>query len=210
MLRLALAAVVIAGCFTDHHSCPVYNNVEKEPAQLYRDPSDGACTSFGGPQSYPPCDPACGPCAEPGGAGVGALPDWAMCYGPCTSNNEAQCLASPTCHTAYLQGPGPGGIQFWGCWDLPPSGAITGSCTGADAQTCSEHVDCTSLYQADTNDSYVSCTAKNPPPACSTLTTETDCKARPDCDAIYIGMNCTCDPSGCTCLTETYDHCASR
>jgi hypothetical protein len=207
--------LALTGCFTDHHSCPVYNTAggapEAVPAQELRDPSDGQCTAFsypGGGGGY--CDPQCGPCAQAGGPAIGAQPDWAMCYGPCTSLDETQCLASTTCHTAYVAGPGPGAIAFWGCWDLPPSGATTGSCSGVDAQTCSEHPDCTSLYTSGATDQYSSCTAKVTPPACSTLATETACKARPDCDPIYIGTNCTCDASGGTCATETYDHCTAH
>lgn len=201
--------LALAGCFTDSHKCPAVVNVAKEPAQSLRDPATGQCDPISYPQPYP-CDPQCGPCAESGGAAVGAEPDWGSCFGPCESLDEQTCLGSTTCHTAYLQGPGPGAIQFWGCWDLPPSGAVTGTCTGDDAQTCTEHPDCTSLYASGSPDSYVSCSPKTAPPACSTLTTEAACTARPDCDAIYIGMNCTCTPSGCTCATETYDHCQAR
>jgi hypothetical protein len=123
-----------------------------------------------------------------------------------------QCLASSTCHASYRDSPTPT-PTFWGCWDLPPSGAIEGSCDNLDAQTCSEHPDCTSLYTSPVNSgpnfvpAFVKCVSKVAQPACSTLTTETECKARPDCDPIYNGSNCTCDSHGCTCQTETYDHC---
>jgi hypothetical protein len=42
--------------------------------------------------------------------------------------------------------------------------------------------------------------------ACSTLT-ESQCLARSDCDAVYMGSNCTCDRNGCVCQTETYQLC---
>jgi hypothetical protein len=45
-------------------------------------------------------------------------------------------------------------------------------------------------------------------PACETLTTEAQCTARGDCNAVYAGMNCTCDPD-CTCQTLTYERCES-
>lgn len=57
------------------------------------------------------------------------------------------------------------------------------------------------------------CTAQPPPPpppACSTLATEADCKARGDCEPIYDGQNCTCDPNGCTCQIETFAYCQPR
>ncbi len=209
-MRSLVFLIVLAGCFDDHHSCPQYGTVAKEPAQSYRDPSTGQCQVISGsPQPYP-CDPQCGPCIYNAGAAGEALPDWASCSGPCSSLDEQQCLQSTTCHTAYSGGPGPT-PTFLGCWDLPPTGAVTGgTCTGLDAQTCSEHPDCTSLIVAQASPPFQGCNAKVPPPACSTLATEADCKARPDCDPIYIGMNCTCTPSGCTCATETYDHCQAR
>ncbi len=214
-MRSLVCLIVLAGCFGDSHSCPQYGVVAKEPAQIYRDPSTGQCEAINTGGGGYPCDPQCGPCAEPAGAAGEALPDWASCNGPCTALDEQQCLASTSCHAAYLASPSPSATTFWGCWDLPPSGAVTGACTGLDAQTCSEHPDCTSLYDSGVNSatgttSYESCSAKTPPPACSTLATETECKARPDCDPIYIGMNCTCTPSGCTCAIETYDHCQAR
>jgi hypothetical protein len=57
---------------------------------------------------------------------------------------------------------------------------------------------------------FVGCTsevAPPPPPACDTLTTEMACTARADCEPIYHGSNCTCDPHGCTCETETFAYC---
>lgn len=203
MKRLVLLALIV-GC-TDTKPCPVYNAAEAVPAQELRDPTSGQCEAFGG--GGPPCDNQCGPCAYEGaGPAVGADPDWGSCSGPCSGLDEMQCLASTTCHPAYtvVSNMAP---TFSSCWDLPPSGAITGACTNLDAQTCSEHPDCETILS---NGSYANCAIKVAPPTCSALTTEADCKARTDCDPIYIGMNCTCDSSGCTCATETYDHCQSR
>lgn len=45
------------------------------------------------------------------------------------------------------------------------------------------------------------------PAACASLTDEASCTARPDCDAVYMGSNCTCDDSGCTCTTLTFERC---
>jgi hypothetical protein len=202
--------VVLSAC-VDDNKCQVKNYpVGGAPvaSEQLRDPSNGQCETFNPYPNPPPCDPACGPCPGYAGPAQAAMPDWGVCNGPCASNNEVQCLASPTCHAVYLdEGAAP--QAFWGCWDLPPSGGITGVCDGLDAQTCSEHTDCTSLYSTTTN-VYESCHAEPTPAACSTLTTEAACKLRSDCDPIYIGMNCTCDPSGCTCATETYDHCTTH
>jgi hypothetical protein len=45
------------------------------------------------------------------------------------------------------------------------------------------------------------------PADCATLTDEASCTARSDCDAVYTGSNCTCDDSGCTCTTLTFERC---
>jgi hypothetical protein len=46
-------------------------------------------------------------------------------------------------------------------------------------------------------------------PACETLTTEAACTSRNDCNPVYSGTNCTCDSSGCTCQTLTFERCES-
>ena len=198
----------LAGCFFDEKP-PICNStgLEDIASQLLRDPSNGQCTTV---DSQPPCDPACGQVCP----AVNSAPysDWATCGGPCDSLTEVQCLASTTCHAAY-QDDSAAQPVFWGCWGLPPSGPVQGSCTSLDAQTCSEHIDCFSLYTGPVNQppnfvpAFESCQPKVMPPACSTLTTEAACKARNDCDAVYTGMNCTCDKNGCTCQTETFSHC---
>jgi hypothetical protein len=203
-----------------------------------------------------------------------------MCNGMCEGLTESQCLATPSCHAAYQDSPS----RFWGCWDMPPAGPIQGACAGLDAQTCSEHDDCISTFNAPVDNpstvvSFVACKdepvqscatiqcstsdecvvtpgaptqaqcvpiatagscsgllCQTPPPNCPTgttpginsagcytgfciatsectmplcamLTSESACLARSDCDAIYMGSNCTCDKSGCTCQTETYVRC---
>jgi hypothetical protein len=46
--------------------------------------------------------------------------------------------------------------------------------------------------------------------ACETITSESDCLARPDCAPLYDGMDCTCDASGnCTCASETFARCVT-
>jgi hypothetical protein len=208
MKRIACLVLLVAGC-TDTKPCPVYAYGAADiAAQQLRDPTTGQCETFN--NNYPPCDNQCGPC--PGvaaGEAQPANPDWGSCYGVCSSLMEADCLANASCHAAYLDEGSALAPAFWQCWDLPPTGAITGSCAGADAQTCSEHTDCFSLFTTGQS-TYESCQQEAVPAACSTLTTEAACKARTDCDPIYIGMNCTCDPSGCMCATETYDHCQSH
>jgi hypothetical protein len=45
------------------------------------------------------------------------------------------------------------------------------------------------------------------PTDCASLTDETSCTARSDCEAVYTGSDCTCDDSGCTCTTLTFERC---
>lgn len=203
MLRWVTFAFLLAACDLygnsqpDAEICAGPAAGDDIPANSLRNPDTGQC------QSIPyDCEP-CGPCSPP------AQPDWASCQGPCESQTEAQCLASTTCHTAYLD------QAFWGCFDLPPSGAVTGGgCTALDSQTCSEHPDCVSDYSdggsGAANATYTQCAPNTPPPACSTLTTAAACSARTDCEPIYDGTQCTCDPSGCMCQDETFDHCQSN
>jgi hypothetical protein len=49
-----------------------------------------------------------------------------------------------------------------------------------------------------------------PTAACETVTAESTCIARTDCEPIYAGSMCTCGPNGCSCQVLTYDHCQTR
>jgi hypothetical protein len=208
MTRVAVVVLALAGCFV-HRTCPLYDVAE----QQLRNPANGECETF---SPDLPCDPDCGPCPY-GGSKVHTEPppDWGTCFGQCNGLAEMQCLAQAQCHATY-QDDSAASPVYWGCWDLPPSGAITGTCTNLDAQTCSEHTDCVSIYTGPVNQpqnfvpSFISCKPEVASAACTTLTTEAACKARPDCDAVYTGMNCTCDSNGCTCQTETYSHCETH
>ncbi|HTR49424.1 MAG TPA: hypothetical protein VMJ10_01880 [Kofleriaceae bacterium] len=207
--RLSCLALVLAGCNLywdgvpppDAPICAGPGGGSIAVLEL-RDPSSGDCENFS-PGGCP-----CGTdCAEP------LVPDWATCTGACEQLDESACLAAPGCHGAYWvsnleDNMGP---VFWGCWEVEPTGPIQGSCTGLDPYTCTAHDDCIGLYeqQTDTSPIYQGCAPepKSPQAACSSLTTEAACKARPDCDPIYVGSDCTCDEHGCTCQTETFEYC---
>jgi hypothetical protein len=45
-----------------------------------------------------------------------------------------------------------------------------------------------------------------PPPACQNLG-ENECVTRDDCDALYEGIDCTCDDTGCDCADWLFDSC---
>jgi hypothetical protein len=213
MKRLVFGLLVLAGCTNDTKcglpgagctndtKCGLPGALDIASIEQ-RDPQTGQCVVT---DPGPPCDTQCGPCPETGA--LQPAVDWADCNGVCDNLNETQCLASTTCHAAYQDTGGPT-PTFWGCWNLPPSGAITGACASLDAQTCSEHTDCASVYAVNTGGSlFEHCVTETVPVACSALTTETACKARADCDPVYTGTNCTCDHNGCTCASEAFDHC---
>ena len=46
--------------------------------------------------------------------------------------------------------------------------------------------------------------------ACEALADETSCKSRSDCTPVYLGDDCTCYPTGCTCEVLTYDRCETK
>ncbi len=47
-----------------------------------------------------------------------------------------------------------------------------------------------------------------PVPACETLTSESACDARTDCQSVFNGTSCTCTEDGtCTCASETWARC---
>ncbi|HEV7554417.1 MAG TPA: hypothetical protein VGO00_03115, partial [Kofleriaceae bacterium] len=147
MTRLVCSIAVVAGvagCLERHKICPVYDETDGIADQQLRDPSTGQCESFG-----QPCDSSCGPC--PGlTEALPPEPDWGSCFGACEELSETACLATPSCHAAYQDDSAQAPV-FWGCWDLPPSGVVHGSCTGLDAQTCTEHDDCASVYTGPVN-----------------------------------------------------------
>src|SRR5258706_14102316 len=158
-MRATWFVLLLVGCTETKKPC-IYNAQPGIADLEYRDPQTGQCQSFG----YP-CDPQCGqPCPATGLDQAGVQPDWGACYGACEGLSETQCLASTTCHAAY-QDDSAAKPVFWGCWELPPSGAVTGACANLDAQTCSEHPDCISLYTGPANQppgfvpSFESCAA---------------------------------------------------
>jgi hypothetical protein len=203
MTRRLCLVLLAVGCTTDK---PCQYGAPGIADQEYRNPETGECQAFG---SYP-CDPACG-LACPGDA---VPADWGLCSGACDGLDEAACLAAPNCHAAYQDDPTPQPV-FWGCWELPPSGPVHGSCANLDAQACSEHDDCTSLYTGPVNQgpdfvpSFESC---NPAPSqlCSDLDCGTGalCVVTPNaptaeqCQPVATagactGLTCALPPPGC-------------
>lgn len=157
-----------------------------EPAWQLRNPQTGQCEYIGG--GY--CDNACGPCP----AIDLAYPDWGACYGRCEALDEQSCFAAAGCYAAYIDNPVADGRQFWGCWETPPSGPIRGGgCTGLDANSCSRHDDCVSVYASSVNSNdtkFASCEAE-PVAFC---TSDAGCGADAFCDTSVCYPSPTCTP----------------
>ncbi len=200
-------------------ACSLYNGgntqldagcaVAKEPAESLIDPSTNQCETFALGGGWCGCEP----CPDQG-SGVDP-PDWAQCDSACTGLAEQACLTTSGCHATYETTTT--GTSFWTCDALTPSGGSTAACKALDAQDCSTRDDCAATFsdlgpQSTGSNSaptfiFASCAPEVPAPACATLTEEATCTARSDCEAVYTGMNCTCDASGCTCASETFLDC---
>ncbi|HEY6033803.1 MAG TPA: hypothetical protein VIV58_06075 [Kofleriaceae bacterium] len=122
----------------------------------YRDPQSGVCQYFGGGGGGGCCYDSNGNgtyCAAP--ATGQTLPNWGQCGTACDGLDENTCIATPSCHAAYLaktQGEtGPTTTSFLGCWataqgyaSQPPT-----ECAGLDAQSCSERDFCSMVYTSN-------------------------------------------------------------
>lgn len=209
MRSLALVTVLLAGCnlfFDDDDNPPCLAQPNTKggaegfaPQELLRNPDTGNCEGFGGGT----CDDRCGPCP----ATDIAQPDWGSCFSQCEGLAETDCIKQAGCFAAYDELTNPTRSQFRGCWQTAPSGPVsTGTCSGLGAQECSRHDNCTAHY----NPRFTFCADETPQAACATLATENDCAARPDCQRIYKGDDCTCTPDGCKCNILTYQRCEAR
>jgi Cys-rich repeat protein len=194
---LALLVVLLGGCglyWGGNGDDVVCNKAyEAVPADGFVDPSTGQCQYFGGGGT---CDTACGPCPATG-AGY-AQPDWASCYTACSGLDQNSCEATAGCHADFEGG------AFWQCVALPPAGVNPqGSCTGLDAQTCSEHDDCVSNYNYDASGStsYASCAPENQ----QYCLADSDCGSGQRCDTTVCNQpNC---PPGSGCDSVCYGAC---
>jgi len=188
-----------------------------EPAtQSLRDPQSGQCETWGGG-----CVGELGPTTDI------PFPDWAACYGPCDGLDQQTCEATAACRAIFVDTcPVCDALvpiqttSYAGCWGTAPSGPVEGGdCYGLDAQECSRHDDCVAVHTgtgqiasdgtwSGTIDQFEYCQPElSPPPACSTLD-EAGCIGRTDCAPLYQGHDCTCDASGCTCASWTFDRCS--
>jgi hypothetical protein len=93
-----------------------------------------------------------------GGGGCGAVedraptPSWGSCLSECGGLDEAVCVETAACRTAYdhncllTDGPCPALTPYLGCFPTDTTGPVQGTCEGLDAQECSRHDDCLATY----------------------------------------------------------------
>lgn len=144
------------------------------------------------------CAPTCVPATDPG-----------SCSGTATCESPA-----PVCPTGTTPGIANGCYTGY-CIPLA-------DCGPADPGTCSGTVSCgvgppmcpQGTLPGIANGCWTGfCIpdASCPQQPCDAITSETVCDARPDCEAVYTGTDCTCDASGqCTCDSEMFERCQAK
>ena len=130
--------------------------------------------------------------------------------GNCTTLDAQECSRHDDCVAHHAVGSPIG--SFLSCG---PEGTTT------DAGSCIEAVTCTTAAPQCPPDTIAGrrngcwtgyciplaqCDAL---PGCSGLT-EMQCIARTDCHPLYVGQNCTCTMTGCTCQSWTFDSCETK
>ena len=230
MRRLVLAALLLlpaSGCFfvfDDDHRCggggdTAWPGPSADPIGL-RNPATGLCEYVGGGGGGGGDD-----CYETQSARAPAyVPDWGTCASACEFLDETSCQAADGCRAVYTDWCTTAGVDclsrdFAACWPTAPSGPFrNGDCRGLDAYACSLYDDCSPVHEAscvpgapgcvNTAAGFLACDDERgtPPPVCTALD-ESACIVRADCTPLYEGSDCSCDPSGCHCNTQTFVSC---
>jgi hypothetical protein len=127
--------------------------------------------------------------------------------------NSGACVPSTTCNTSDECDSGSSCVSgtctptcAGGCYYDPTTGACI------ESGFCTIDNDCPAGDVCDTTRSTCIPNPNPPPPACNTLADETSCTSRPDCDAIYGGVNChdpanpgnSCTSPGANCVCDSY------
>jgi len=128
---------------------------------------------------------------DPDSNGDGLVPCDDRCYGYCvpddTTTGAGNCYEDVTCYCDPATG------EYCAPPDCP-DGTMPGVKDGCWSGYCIPVAEC-----PDTA------------PACSAMTNELSCIARPDCAPIYQGVSCSCDDFGnCTCEDWLYQECVAN
>jgi len=130
--------------------------------------------------------------------------------GNCTTFDAQECSRHDDCIAKHAVGSPIGGFQ-----SCAPEGTVS------DAGSCVEAVTCAQTQPVCPPDTIAGrrngcwtgyciplaqCDAL---PSCAGLA-EMQCISRTDCHPLYVGSNCTCTMTGCTCQTWTYDSCEKK
>ena len=137
--------LVVAGSACDGGSVSQCEPGRVLPTHELRNPQTGQCEAAGS---------GCTDCACLASDFRAQNPDWAECHSLCDSLDEVTCKAADACRAIYFDhylsncgADASCGHMYSGCWGTAPSGPITGGgCVGLDAQACSQHDDCSAVY----------------------------------------------------------------
>jgi hypothetical protein len=135
----------------------------------------------------------------------------------CRQLNEADCRVRTDCAVGRCASACGGGSSFAGCYDpaseTPPPCVGLGIACPAPCSSLTDEAACTARSDCHANtcpgcngttfftgcslatDQAGGCPAIACPAACSTMTTEESCDARPDCHSVFV------DPGTCRCAT---------
>jgi hypothetical protein len=136
-----------------------------------------------------PCD--CG--VQPDGTSPPcACPEIAAYRGCAGTASPPRCVGDAEC------GPGAHCSTDDGDCGPPPGCAENGVCPAVCGGVCVPDDDCKP-------DASGACRS-----SCAAIGDERTCVARADCEPVYVGSRCFCDPQGCGCLDYTFDACRPR
>ena len=178
---------------------------------------DAACVPLPVDPTTSQRNPYTGECGWPiDSCGNGTPPPvwlpWGICETECNKLDEEACRNADGCRAIYTIGMG--AQAFAACWSIGLDPPPPGECNVlTDAQDCSFRDDCSAVHYPNgwgAPGEYAACQAEEsppPPPECEGLD-EANC-IHYDCDPIYSGSDCICDPASgeCKCTTWTFETC---
>ncbi|MDX2086998.1 MAG: hypothetical protein SFX73_04065 [Kofleriaceae bacterium] len=180
-------------CVPDYNACAA---VDCAPGYTCVETCSGTSPTESGTMSPWKCEATCVP------TGVGDP-------GACTGDVYCNAIA-PACPVGTVAG------IANGCWTgycIPEAACNPADPGGCEPAACdAEGPACPAGTVGGTRNGcwtgYCIPASACPAAACEQLTSELACSARSDCQPVYTGNNCTCDPA-CGCEELVFDHCSS-